>query len=94
MVFGILASVASHETEVRTERQRAGIEAAREANGGKCAWGGRRVGTRINLTVEKEEQAKAMKASGKSIAEIGRVLGLTRQTIYKALGLWQRHVAT
>jgi DNA invertase Pin-like site-specific DNA recombinase len=31
MAYGILASVASYETEVRTERQRAGIEAAREA---------------------------------------------------------------
>jgi DNA invertase Pin-like site-specific DNA recombinase len=83
----VLAGVAQYETEVRSERQRAGIEAAKAA--GK-KWGGRKKGDRYKLTPEKEEAAKRMYAEDKSVAEIARVLGLTRQTIYRALGLWER----
>ena len=36
----ILASVSEYEREVRSERQRAGIESARRRNGGRCPWGG------------------------------------------------------
>jgi DNA invertase Pin-like site-specific DNA recombinase len=79
----VLASVAAYETEVRHERQLAGIAAAKEA--GKH-WGGRKAGTRIKLTVEKEEAAKKMAEGGKPIAEIARVLDVTRQTVYRALG--------
>jgi DNA invertase Pin-like site-specific DNA recombinase len=78
----VLASVAAYETEVRQERQLAGIAAAKEA--GKH-WGGRKVGTRIKLTLEKQEAAKKMAEDGKPIAEIARVLDLTRQTVYRAL---------
>jgi DNA invertase Pin-like site-specific DNA recombinase len=78
----VLASVAAYETEVRHERQLAGIAAAKEA--GK-QWGGRKVGTRIKLTVEKEEAARKMAEDGKPIAEIARVLNVTMQTVYRAL---------
>jgi len=83
----VLASVAVYETEVRQERQLAGIAAAKK--NGKH-WGGRKPGTRIKLTPGKEEQARNMAEVGKPIAEIARVLGLTRQTIYRALGQWER----
>jgi DNA invertase Pin-like site-specific DNA recombinase len=81
----ILASVAQFETEVRKERQLAGIAAAREANNGKCPWGGRKTGTRITLTEEKEALARKLKAEGKSVAAIARNLGIARKTVYVAL---------
>ena len=81
----ILASVAQFETEVRRERQMAGIAAARAANDGKCPWGGRRTGTRITLTMEKEKLARKLKAGGQSVASISRTLGIARKTVYVAL---------
>jgi DNA invertase Pin-like site-specific DNA recombinase len=87
----VLASVAAYETEVRLERQLAGMAVAREKG---VTWGGRKVGTRITLTEEKEAALKRMEEEGKSISEIARVLGLTRQTIYRALGRWKRGSVT
>jgi hypothetical protein len=42
--------VAQFETEVRSDRQMSGIQAVRDANGGKCTWGGRkwRIGYPMN----------------------------------------------
>jgi DNA invertase Pin-like site-specific DNA recombinase len=82
----ILASVAQFETEVRRERQAAGIAAVRKANGGKCTWGGREVGELNKKTAAKVETVRQMRGQGKTIAEINRVVGLTRQTIYRLLG--------
>jgi DNA invertase Pin-like site-specific DNA recombinase len=81
----ILASVAQFETEVRKERQLNGIAAAREANNGKCPWGGRKAGIRITLTEEKEALARKLKAQGESVASIARSLGIARKTVYVAL---------
>lgn len=81
----ILASVAQFETEVRKERQANGIAAARDANGGKCPWGGRKTGTRITLTKEKEVLARKLKAEGQTVTSIARVLGVARKTVYVAL---------
>jgi DNA invertase Pin-like site-specific DNA recombinase len=79
----ILASVAQFETEVRRERQLAGISAAKAA--GK-KWGGRKAGTRITLTEEKEILCRKLKGEGESVASISRNLGLSRKTVYEALG--------
>jgi DNA invertase Pin-like site-specific DNA recombinase len=78
----ILASVAQFETEVRRERQTAGIAAAK-AEGKR--WGGRKIGTRITLTVEKELLAKKLKAEGQTVASIARNLGIARKTVYQAM---------
>ena len=78
----ILASVAQYETEVRKERQMAGIAAAKAA--GK-KWGGRPVGTRISLTVEKEALCRKLKNEGQTVASISRNLGIARKTVYQAL---------
>jgi DNA invertase Pin-like site-specific DNA recombinase len=78
----ILASVSQFETEVRSDRQRAGIAAAR-ANG--RTWGGRKPGTRITLTKEKETLARKLKAEGEKVAKIARTLGIARKTVYVAL---------
>jgi DNA invertase Pin-like site-specific DNA recombinase len=78
----ILAAVAQFETEVRSERQRAGIAAARAA--GK-RWGGRRPGTRITLTLEKEAAIKQLKEKGYGVTMIATALGLSRKSVYRAL---------
>ncbi|MFO0897989.1 MAG: recombinase family protein [Pirellulales bacterium] len=82
LMANVLASVAAYETEVRSERQRAGIEAARAA--GKT-WGGRRKGTRVRLTEAKVAAIKAMHAAGRSVVDIAKAVELSRPTIYAAL---------
>ena len=79
----VLASVAQYETEVRAERILAGQAAARAA--GKV-WGGGKPGRRVRLSEEKEQVIKQLSRQGKGISEIARVVGLSRPTIYKALG--------
>lgn len=79
----LLAGVASYETEIRKERQLAGIAAAKSAG---RSWGGSKKGRRIKLTDEHISIAKDMHAKGKKIAVIARTLGLCRPTIYKILG--------
>lgn len=83
LMAGVLASVASYETEVRKERQLAGIAKAK-ADG--KTWGGRKTGTRVKLTTEKEVAIRQLHEQGYSIASIARTVGLTRKTIYRALG--------
>jgi DNA invertase Pin-like site-specific DNA recombinase len=82
LMAGVLASVAAYETEVRKERQLAGIAKAK-ADG--KTWGGRRVGTRVRLTEEKEALIRQLHAEGKAVAAIARLVHLTRRTVYKAL---------
>lgn len=78
-----LASVAQFETELRAERVLAGQAAAREK--GKT-WGGRKPGTRIRLTKEKERTIRRMKRDGESVAAIARTVELSRPTVYEVLG--------
>jgi DNA invertase Pin-like site-specific DNA recombinase len=82
VMANIVASIAQFETEVRSERQRAGIAAARAAG---VRWGGRKQGTRVKLTAEKEAAIRNLHASGESISAIARTVGLSRPTIYRAL---------
>lgn len=82
LMAGVLASVASYEVEVKRERQMAGIAKAK-ADG--KTWGGRKPGTRIRLSEEKENLIRRLHGEGKQIAVIARLVGLTRKTVYKAL---------
>jgi DNA invertase Pin-like site-specific DNA recombinase len=86
----VLASVAQFETEVRRERQLAGIDAVREANGGKCPWGGREKGSHNVATRDKIAAVRQLHAEGHPIAAIARVVHLTRPTIYKLIREEQR----
>lgn len=81
----MLASVAAYELEVKTERQLAGIEAARAEHGGKCPWGGRKKGTRFKVTMEVEAAIREMAQAGRPIAEIARVVRVSRPTVYATL---------
>jgi DNA invertase Pin-like site-specific DNA recombinase len=82
LMLVVLAGVSQYETEVRKERQLAGIAKAK-AEGKK--WGGRKVGTRIRLSVEKEALIRQLHAEGQAIAAIARMVGLSRKSVYKAL---------
>jgi DNA invertase Pin-like site-specific DNA recombinase len=78
----MLASIAQYESELKGERVVAGQAVAR-ANG--KTWGGRKPGTRIRLTVEKERQIHRMYNAGESIAAIARTVELSRPTCYRIL---------
>ncbi len=78
----ILASVAEYETEIRAERVAAGQAAARRK--GK-KWGGSEKGWRWRVTDDQVAAIHEMKSSGKPIAQIARVTGLSRPTIYRVL---------
>jgi DNA invertase Pin-like site-specific DNA recombinase len=82
----VLASVAQFETEVRSERQRAGIDARRDPKTGKCPWGGRKAGVPNKDTSEKIGVVHQLRGQGRGIAEIARIVGLTRQTVYRLFG--------
>src|ERR1700679_2146165 len=75
LMAGVLASVAAYETEVRKERQLAGIAKAKAED---KSWGGRKAGTRVRLTVEKEKLIRQLHAESKPVAAITRLVGLTR----------------
>jgi DNA invertase Pin-like site-specific DNA recombinase len=78
----ILASVAEYETEVRAERVAAGQAVARRK--GK-RWGGSKKGWRWKVTDDQLAAIQEMRAAGKKIAQIARIVGLSRPTIYRAL---------
>jgi DNA invertase Pin-like site-specific DNA recombinase len=82
LMLVVLAGVSQYETEVRRERQLAGIAKAK-AEGKR--WGGRKPGTRIKLSVEKEALIRQLHAEGKPVAAIARLVGLSRKSVYKAL---------
>ena len=83
LLANMLASIAQFETEIRAERILAGQAAARAA--GKVLGGGK-LGRRIRLSIEKERAIRHLHREGKPIAEIARVVGLSRPTVYKAIG--------
>jgi DNA invertase Pin-like site-specific DNA recombinase len=90
MIFTILSSVAAYETEVRKERQMAGIQAVRKHNGGRCPWGGSKPGRRLKVTAEKEHLIRRLKNEGKRMTAIAGLVGLTRQTCYAVLARPER----
>lgn len=82
LMFGIVASVAEYETEVRRERQMAGISAVREK--GKRI-GGRKAGASNHKTRDVLPAVLALHKEGKRASEIARATRLSRPTIYSLL---------
>lgn len=84
LLAGVLASVAQYETEVRSERQIAGIAAAKE----RGVTFGRPKGTGRPLRVDPATRAEVlrMKGEGRNVSEIARVTTLSRTTVYAILG--------
>ncbi len=83
LMANVLASVAAYETEVRAERIRAGIAAAKAE--GKT-WGGRKEGSRNRSTSEKAKAVRKLHAAGENVSAIARTVGLSRPTVYSILG--------
>ncbi|WP_051626028.1 recombinase family protein [Kozakia baliensis] len=82
MLHALLA-VAELETELRAERQAAGLEDAREKRrkAGRQGIGG---GRRPTLTSRQREHARQMKAEGRSITEIQRLFNVSRGVAQRA----------
>jgi DNA invertase Pin-like site-specific DNA recombinase len=78
----ILASVAEFETEIRAERVAAGQAVARRQ--GK-RWGGSVRGWRWKVSDDQVAAIREMKAAQKPVAQIARVTGLSRPTVYRVL---------
>lgn len=83
LMANVLASVAAYETEVRAERIRAGIDAAKAE--GKT-WGGRQEGSRNKATADKAEAVRKLYEAGESVSAIAKAVGLSRPTIYSLIG--------
>ena len=82
LMANVLASVASYETEVRAERVRAGIAAAKAE--GKV-WGGRKDGSRNKETADKVDAVRKLHQAGETVSAIARTTGISRPTIYSIL---------
>jgi DNA invertase Pin-like site-specific DNA recombinase len=85
MMANVIASVAQYETEVRSERQLAGIAAAKEkgVTFGRPKGSGK--GKRLVVTPEQEASAVRLRAEGMAVAAIARATGLSRPTVYSVL---------
>ncbi|QMU26597.1 recombinase family protein [Adhaeribacter radiodurans] len=80
--FNIFASLAEFEREIIKERTKAGLVAAKAR--------GRAGGRPSGLTpeaMEKARSAKVLSESGKRAEEIAKILGISRATCYRYLGL-------
>lgn len=77
MMAAIFAALAEYERTLINERAAAAREAARVR--------GRPVGRKRSLDAAKVEQARILRASGQTMAEICATLGVSRATLYRAL---------
>lgn len=83
LMAGVLASVAQYETEIRSERSRAGQDVAR-ANGVHM---GRPAGikTAIKVNDDQRQIVRRLHSEGQTVASIARTVGLARNTIYSII---------
>jgi DNA invertase Pin-like site-specific DNA recombinase len=75
LMLHILASVAEFERDVMLERQREGIAKAKAEGaykGRPAGWG-----------AEAAARAKALQGEGKGASEVGRIMGVSRDTVYR-----------
>lgn len=80
----VLASVAQYETEVRSERQAAGIAAAK-AKGVRFGPAKGSGGRPPTVGAERTELVHRLRREGKPIAAIARILAVSRTTVYAVL---------
>jgi DNA invertase Pin-like site-specific DNA recombinase len=77
LIFHIFAALAEFERGLIEERTQAGLEAARAK--------GRRGGRPHSLTREQRAHVRELRAQGRNVAAIARMMGTSRQTVYRAL---------
>lgn len=73
LLFGVLAAVAEFERELRAERCREGIEAAKAQ--------GRPLGRRPVLTGDRAAHAQALHREGASVRDVARLLGVSKSSV-------------
>ena len=78
LVMGILALIAEFENDIRRERQMDGIKKAQER--------GVRFGRKPRLVAEKVAQIRELRAAGTTVPDIIRRTGLSKASVYRALG--------
>jgi DNA invertase Pin-like site-specific DNA recombinase len=78
LVMGILALIAEFENDIRRERQMDGIAKAKER--------GVRFGRKRELTDDVVATVKALREAGNTVPAIMREKGLSKSSIYRALG--------
>ncbi len=78
LMLTILAGIAKFETELRRERQSEGIAKAQER--------GVKFGRKLELTPERCQEIKEMRDSGMLIKDVMAQTGLSKASIYRALG--------
>ncbi|MEI3806630.1 recombinase family protein [Agrobacterium sp. CCNWLW32] len=79
LMFGILASIAEFETDLRKERQMDGIAGAKSK--------GVKFGRKVQLTPSVLETVHKMKTDGALIREIMEATTLSKATVYRALAV-------
>lgn len=77
LMFGILASIAEFETDLRKERQMDGIASAKER--------GTKFGRKAKATEDVTDSIRNMRAEGLLIKDIMARTGLSKATVYRAL---------
>ena len=77
LIAAVLFAVAEMEQETRRERQRVGIEVAKE----KGVYKGRKLGT----TKAKPQRAQRLRDKGLTVDEIAQSLGVSRMTVHRYL---------
>lgn len=83
LMANVLASVANYETEVRSERQMAGIAAAKDRG---VKFGRPKGSGKSRVPREKRQAVLEHKKAGWKITHIAKAVGLSRQTVYSVLG--------
>lgn len=82
LIANVLASVAAFETEVRSERVKAGMAAAKK-RGERI--GGKKAGARSKRVKDATSAVRKLSAAGEGVSGIARTLGLSRGTVYACL---------
>ena len=83
LMAGVLASVAQYETEIRSERSRAGQDVARAS--GKHMGRPAGVSTPIKVNDDQRQVVRRLHSEGQSVASIARTVSLSRTTVYGIL---------
>ena len=78
LVMGILALIAEFENDIRHERQMDGIKKAQER--------GVKFGRKREVTAEKIAEIKTLREAGITVPKIMRQTGLSKASVYRALG--------
>lgn len=85
LIANVLASVAAYETEVSSERIRAGQKVAKDKG---VKWGGSKRGRLNSITKEQAKAVVKMKSKGDRVCTIAKTLNMNRPSIERIL---QRH---